>query len=54
MNSKKKAFDRPRVLQLADVRLEQDLLLGPSSMSDVQTLGQEEEDFAATGENWYE
>lgn len=54
MNSKKKAFDSPRILQLADVRLEQDLLLGPSSMSDVQTLGQEEESFTASGEDWYE
>lgn len=54
MNHKKKTAQSPRVIQVTEVMLEQDLLQGPSSMSSVRTLGQEEEDFTATGENWYE
>ena len=41
MESVKKAWDAPRVLQEMEVLLERDLLQGPSSLGSVEATGQE-------------
>ena len=48
---KKKQYQAPVVLQQVRLRLEKDLLTGPSAMGAVRTLGIEEESFT-TSESW--
>lgn len=50
---KKKPFIRPEVLQMVDVRLEDDFLQGPSAMGAVQTLGAEKQTYTST-DSWYD
>ena len=54
MKQLKKTYAPPVVQQILGVRLEHDLLTGPSSLGGAQTLGQEQESFSPTGEDWYD
>lgn len=54
MDMNKKPFERPQVLKVVQVWLEEDLLQGPSSLSTVLIIGQEEDAFTITDEVWYD
>lgn len=54
MDMNRKLFERPQVLKVVQVWLEEDLLQGPSSLSRVLIVGQEEDTFPITDEAWYD
>lgn len=48
---KKKVFAAPRMLQIVQVLLEEDLLTGPSAMSKVEATGHEVEHYSGNKQN---